>query len=445
MPGKRIIATLAVALFAAGVASARADTVCPEAKKPASLVHLDALDQLRDALARSGVALELNESTDLLGNISGGIRQGGDFDGALQATIKADARCLLHWDAGTFQFSALWLHGRAISADNLGVIETASGFEAQRAARLWEAWYSRPLADGFDLKIGQQSIDQEFMYADSGPLFVNAMVGWPAVPSTDFYAGGPAYPLSSLGVRLKWNDGGPVTFLMGVFDDNPPGGPFAGDSQLRGAEAYGARFNLGTGALALAELQYALKGERPGVYKFGAWGDMGAFPDQRFDTTGLSLANPLSGGMPRMHRGNGGIYAMADQNVLPDINLAARVVTAPADRNLVSLSVDGSLRVTHPFGRADDVFGIAYGFAQISSRAAALDRDTSTFGGTPYPARSAEQFVEITYQIAVADGWQVQPDFQYFFNPGGGIPNPNLPSKRVRDEAVLGFRTSITF
>ena len=53
--------------------------------------------------------------------------------------------------------------------------------------------------------------------------------------------------------------------------------------------------------------------------------------------------------------------------------------------------------------------------------------------------------MEATYQYQVTPWWQVQPDFQYVFNPGGGIANPNAPMHRVQDEAVLGVRTIILF
>jgi porin len=38
----------------------------------------------------------------------------------------------------------------------------------------------------------------------------------------------------------------------------------------------------------------------------------------------------------------------------------------------------------------------------------------------------------------------LQPDFQYVFNPGGGVANTSGTSK-VKDEAVLGLRTNILF
>ena len=72
--------------------------------------------------------------------------------------------------------------------------------------------------------------------------------------------------------------------LGGVFNDNPPGGPFDDDSQLRGAEKSGTKFNLHNGALFIGELQYAINqpamGEMampdqspglPGTYKLGFW------------------------------------------------------------------------------------------------------------------------------------------------------------------------------
>ena len=47
--------------------------------------------------------------------------------------------------------------------------------------------------------------------------------------------------------------------------------------------------------------------------------------------------------------------------------------------------------------------------------------------------------------VTVAPWWQVQPDFQYVFNPGGGILNPNQPTQRIGNEAIFGLRNTITF
>ena len=59
--------------------------------------------------------------------------------------------------------------------------------------------------------------------------------------------------------------------------------------------------------------------------------------------------------------------------------------------------------------------------------------------------RGSETFIEVTYQFQATGWWQVQPDFQYVFNPGGGIQNPNNPTQRVGNEAIFGLRSIVTF
>jgi porin len=315
------------------------------------------------------------------------------------------------------------------------------------------------------VKVGQQSLDQEFIVSSGALYFVNTMMGWPMLPSADLYAGGPAYPLSSLGARARGQTG-PFTVLAGVFQDNPPGGPFDDDSQLRGTTRYGANFNLKTGALFIAEVQYALNqpaagdmddGSKsaglPGTYKLGAWFDTAGFPDQRIDTLGLSLADPNSNGDPRLRGTNYSLYAVADQMLWrPNpqspraVGVFARVMGAPGDRNLIDFSVNAGITLKAPLpGRDNDVFGIGYGLAKVSSGAQSLDRATAYYGGTAYPVRSSESFVELTYQAQVNPWLQIQPDAQYVFLPSGGIPDPSRPGKRLGNETILGVRANVTF
>ena len=189
------------------------------------------------------------------------------------------------------------------------------------------------------------------------------------------------------------------------------------------------------------------------VYKLGFWYNTQHFADQRFDNTGLSLANPASTGMPQQHRGDYSIYAVADQLVWVDpqeadrtINLFARAMGTPqVNRNLIDFSLNLGMTFHEPFlHRDDDTFGVGLGFAQVSPQAAALDGDTAVFTGALNPKRTNETFVEVTYQYAVAPWLQLQPDIQYVWNPGGGIANAN-GSARAKDELVLGVRTNILF
>jgi porin len=421
---------------------------------------------LRTALGRYGISFTLVDTEEVLGNLSGGLKRGATYDALTTLIVQLDTAKAFAWYGGTLNVSGLQIRGRNLSEFYLDNLQTASGIEAEPTTRLWEVWYQQAFLDGrFDVKIGQQSLDQEFITSTGSALYINTMMGWPMVPSVDLYAGGPAYPLSSLGLRLRTTSG-PFTVLGGVFQDNPPGGPFDDDSQLRGSTRWGGNFNLRTGALFIAEVQYALNqaangdmdyGARheglPGTYKLGVWFDTAAFPDQRFDTTGLSLADPSSNGNPAMQQRNFSFYGVADQVIWqPDpeksraVSVFARIMGAPGDRNLVNFSVNAGVNLKSPLPtREDDTFGIGFGLAKVSPAAAALDQDTGSANGGFFPIRSSETFIEVTYQAQVTPWLQVQPDFQFIHRPGGGIPDPNNPNQRLQDEAVFGARTNITF
>jgi len=411
--------------------------------------------------------LGLQNTVELFGNVSGGFKRGASGDGLTQFSIGLDAQKAFGWDGAIFNVSGFWIYGPNFSQGYLGNLQTASSIVAAPTVRLWELWFQQSLLGGrADVKVGLQSLDQEFMTSQGSSLFLNTMMGWPMLPSADLYAGGPAYPLSSLGVRLRWQPSDSVTVLGGVFQDNPPGGPFNDSGQLRGATRYGANFNLRTGALFIAEVQYAIdqsaegdqdhgggSGGYPGTYKLGAWFDTAKFPDQRFDTDGQSLAAPTSNGMPRFHRHNYSFYAVVDQTVWrpksqspQSLSLFVRPMVAPGDFNLINFSINAGATLKAPLpGRDKDALGIGFGIANVSPAARGLDQDTGFFSGGYVPVRGAETFIEATYQIQVAPWWQVQPAFQYYWMPGGGIANPNKPGQRVTNEAVFAVRTSVAF
>ena len=417
---------------------------------------------LRTQMSRYGISFAMQETSEVLGNVTGGTQRGADYDGLLQMAMQVDTNRAIGWYGGTFNASALIIQGTNLSANNLLTLQTASGIEADRSARLWELWYQQKFLeeDRLDVKVGQQSLDQEFMVTSNGLYFLNTMFGWAMVPSADLPGGGPAYPLSALGVRVRARPTDSLTFLAGVFNGSPAPNK-NGDPQMLNPS--GTSFPLNGGVLLIAEMQYSypslgtmLYADQPEplarTYKLGFWYDSESFADQQFDNAGGSLAG---GGVPLQHHGDFSIYAVADQLVWVDpeesdrtINLFARALSAPqADRNLITFSLNAGLTFHEPFlHRDDDTFGIGMGYAKVSGAAAALDQATAAANpGMFVPTRGGETYLEITYQYQVAPWWQLQPDIQYVFNPGGGIANPNVPSKRVGNELVLGLRTNILF
>jgi porin len=419
---------------------------------------------LRTELSHYGVSLGVEETSEVLGNLTGGSRQGFDYDGLTQAVLQLNTQRAFGWYGGTFNISALQIHGRNLSADNLQNLQTASGIESDRATRLWEVWYDQKFLDEdrLDIKIGQQSLDQEYMVSSNALAFVNTMFGWPMLPSADMPGGGPAYPLSALGVRARLRPVDPINVLVGVYSGSPAKNP-DGDPQVDNAS--GTSFPLNRGVLAIAEVQYSYPAlgamVSPGdsqplarVYRLGAWYDSEPFDDERYDDTGLSLADPASDGIPRRHRGNYAIYGVVDQmvwrsNADPNrsISVFGRAMGTPlADRNLIDFSLNAGVVMKDPFNyRTDDTFGLGLGYTHVSRQVSAYDRDVAIATGAFNPARGSEAFIEATYQYQVTPWLQLQPDVQYVFNPGAGVANPNAPTEPIKDELIAGARANIQF
>ncbi len=417
---------------------------------------------LRPALSRYGVTLSVIENSEVFGNVSGGVRQGFEYNGLTTGTLQMDTQRAFGLNGGLFNVSAEEIHGGNLSASNLYTLQTASGIEADRGIRLWELWYQQKFGDTFDIKIGQQSLDQEFMVSQNASYFINTMFGWPMLPSADLPGGGPAYPLSALGIRARAHVTDSITVLAGVFNGNPAPNTI-GDPQL--SNPFGVSFPLNGGVLAIAELQFAYPGSGTVVkadeddplartYKIGVWYDSEDFADLRYDSAGLPLGNPANNQTPETRRGDYAFYGVVDQMIWrsedPDrnINVFLRPMFTPLqDRNLISFSLNAGLTMHEPFfGRDDDTAGVGVNFAQVSNGASGLDQDTALYNPGVYnPVRHNETVFEATYQYQVMPWWQVQPDVQYVLNPGAGIADPYNPTDKIKNELVLGLRTNITF
>lgn len=388
---------------------------------------------VRSALSKHGITLTASETSELLGNVSGGTQRGFAYDGVTQASLQLDTQRAFGHYGGTVNISALQIHGANLSENNLDTLQTASGIEADPSTRLWEAWYQQELKseDRLDIKIGQQSLDQEFMVNQNSLIFVNTMFGWPMVPSADLPGGGPAYPSSALGVRLRARPNNSIALLGGVFGGSPV-------------------HTGGGGTLAIGEVQYSYPGLGAMVYsgrrqplartiKVGGWYD-----SERFDD--LAIATPLS------HHGNYSMYATIDQMLAQDprnpyktLNLFARAMGTPlGNQNTIAFSVDGGLTLTNPLPhRRDDTLGIGFGYTRVSSGAAAADSYTAKYANGFSPVRGSETFLEATYQMQLRPWLQIQPDIQFVMNPGAGVVNPNNPNHRIGNETVFGIRSII--
>jgi porin len=415
----------------------------------------------RADLKDAGVTFCVNYTADAHGNVSGGIRHGGTYEGRLEVSLDANLETLWSWNGASFHVSADQIHGRGLSANYLGNnILTANGNEAERATRLFTLWLQEENKGTISVKIGQLAADDDFIVSSNAALFVNSTFGWPGKEAVDLPSGGPVYPLSTPGAEMVVGpkDQGP-SFWVAVFNGDPAG-PGPGTPQSR--DAGGTPFRLNDGAFAIAEFAYRLDGsDRPDGLKLGGWYHSGRFADQRFDSLGRSLADPTSSHIAARHRGDYGLYAIVDCMIWPKrcdqepndnkqgLEAFLRLGASPSDRNLVDYYADGGL--TYAFDdKGMDAVGLGIAYARISDAATGLDRDARFFSGAVRPIRDHELAVELTYH-AQPKAWPpwllVQPDLQFILHPGGHVPDPTDPTGRraIRNAVVIGMRTGVSF
>ena len=404
---------------------------------------------VRSALGRRGVIFGVNYIGEVLANPTGGYAQGAFYDGRLELAVQADLEKALGWSGLSFFVNAYQIHGDSISASDLGVLMPVSFIEADPATRLFELWLEQKFYDDkVSIRFGQLAADSEFMLSQGGQAFLNGTWGWPSITAMNMPQNGPAYPLATPGVRLAVKPTDDLTAMIGVFNGKPAGDcrPEQ-DPQICNPD--GVLFPLNFPPLLMAEVAYRYnqgQGELPGVIKIGAYRNFGEYQFQHIITGGVQVTFVHE--QQTETDGDFGLYAVLDQMLyrLPGggdprgISIFGRVIGAP-EHNLSNIYWEAGLTFAGlSSARPDDTFAI--GFArtgispEISSAQEALNRPVIA---------SFEAMVEASYMAEIVPGFVVQPDFQYFWNPGGHVHEPDNLQKAVPDAAVFGLRTTINY
>ena len=347
---------------------------------------------LRPWLGQYGMSFNLQETSEELGNVSGGSRQGFDYDGLTQMAVQMDTQRAFGWYGGTFNASALQIHGSNLSADNLGHAANRERHRRPtRATRLWELWYQQKFLDEdrLDVKIGQQSLDQEFMVSQNANYFINTMFGWPMLPSADLPGGGPAYPLSALGVRARAKPNDSITILAGVFNGSPaqqhPDSQQANSRHRFPARRRRAGDRGNAICLSGASARWSAPMHRancPAPINSASGTTPKISPIRNMAPIGIVTRQSRQQRQSAMHHGDYGIYAVADQMLWHSENLEDRTLnfftrvmgTPETDRNLIDFSMNAGFTLHEPYPRARQTIlsASAWAMRDVSSRAAGV-------------------------------------------------------------------------
>jgi porin len=401
----------------------------------------------RKWLESRGVFYNLIYTNDVLSNLSGGLKRGTIDQGKLEAQLLLDLEKLAGWKDWTFYTNIFGIYndGR-IRRDYVGGRNTIAAIEATPTVRLSELWLERWWGP-VNFRFGQLAADAEFFYSDVSQIFLQS--DWPTIAAVNLPGGGPAYPLTALGARIKYEFPKDASFLFAIFNGDPAG-PCSGDPDT--CNRYGLNFRLQDPAFMLGEMQFRWnRGKHDTGFattlKIGGWGHLGQFADQRYSNNGTLLASPTSSGVPIMHRGDYGVYGVIDQQIYrppggdadSGITVFGRASFSPSDRNPINFYIDGGI----VFGgmipsRPADRFGASIIYARASNGLRGFSQDQINFGTIAPPPLDYEANLEFTYAAQIVPGWIVQPMYTYVWHPSGtGV--------RLPDAQVTGFRSIIKF
>jgi porin len=424
--------TLQLLLAALLGKSAAFSSVAQEPAKQTVAPKTEASGNPLTALNDRGVAFSFSYTGEILGNLSGGYKQGAIYEGLLKIGVQLDLEKLTGWKGATIVVSGLYPHGSSLSENYLHDFNTLSNIDAFDTARLYEAWFQQDFDDGkFSFRIGQILADADFFISSGASLFVSSAFG--VLPTVSKNTNPPIFPVAAPGARMRYAPNDSLSALLGVFDGN------VGDPAT--TNKHGTRFDLNSrdGLMFIGEIACTLNPpqkcscpdgknqvskDRPltGTYKLGGFYQTANFDD-------------LGGGA--QHRGDYGFYVIADQEIWhepgdPDqgLKVFGRVGAAPDDRNTVSFYCDGGLNYQGLIPARDkDISGIGVSYTKISDNF--LDAS-----GADVPSHH-EAIIEATYLAQINTWLSLQPDFQYIVNPGATGTQQN--------SVVAGVRFNICF
>jgi porin len=402
---------------------------------------------LRTDLAQKGINFEFFYAGSVPNNLHGGQEQGAVYQGALMMLLDLDSEKLVGYEGGTLHVSSLWLHGEKPFSDRyVGDLNKVNLLDFRNAFRLWEVYYQQRLLDGkLSFKLGQLSIDHDFIvpeyYNSLGSLtLLNQTFFFPTMAFNLFdlpyfpsqHHGLSTTPNATPGALIRYDLYPWLYGQAAVYGGNPD-------------ESYsGTKFNLSESEGALSFFEVGVRWNQDtnraglmGSLKVGGYFHTGEFVDVGQGVTWLFLnAAGFPTDLPRTHSGNFGTYLLAEQQLFAErdhtdparqgLTGFFRVGTAPADRNLAELGVDGGLVYKGLLPSRDwDTLSLAGSWMQISDDIRKSQSTANALAPGAFTVADYEAAIEISYKIQLAAWFTLQPSYQHVFHPGGSRAVPN--------------------
>jgi porin len=392
---------------------------------------------LRSTLYRNGVDMGFTHKSDVMANVSGGIKNGTVWIGHTEARVSLDLEKLLGWNAATAYFHYHSDLGSKFNTHYVGGFMGVDNVEvARNTAQFYNAWIEKSFfKESLSIRAGLYPIDSEFYVTDTSGLFLAPPYGMSnEIAQTDTPA---IFPLGALAVRAKYISPGKNLYVQAALLDGVAGDP---------NHPYGTHIRLGhgEGTMSIVEFGY-IPQEQDSAGETGKpeAAETNKEKAETFNKTAIGFwrytrkfddlnATDASGNPKRRHAQ--GAYLLAERTLYvekdhPSQGLAGfvRFGTATEDVHQVDWTASLGLRYHGLIaGRDDDVAGIAATVNHTSDKYQRVNSSDNT-----------ETDWEITYRAQIKPWLALQPNMQYIVNPG--------MDPTVENAWVVGFRTEISF
>lgn len=352
---------------------------------------------------RSPFSFEASYIGDMVRNFSGGIKKGSSYLGLANFKISFDTKAAHLWKGGQLFINAANAHGGNPSADLVGDFHTVSNIEADEITYIHELWYKQTL-NQFEIVAGLQDLNTDFVSSEFGSLYINSTFGTPSTIADNVPS--PIFPLTSIGVSLKWNISDKGNWKIAVFDGLPT-------ELSHNAHNLNWNFNKDEGVFAVSEYQFtpAFKSGVNGSYRAGIY-----YHSQLVVTS-------EENNKTKLYNYNTGLYIIADQMIYQKpgsnggLGIFAQLAISPKAINTHNLYYGLGLSYQGLFkNREDDKLGIAFTNAGFSEK-----------------DKKNETVLEICYKAQLTENLYIQPDLQYVIHPEGtGQTLPNATVGFIR-------------
>jgi porin len=381
-------------------------------------------DGARTDLYKQGIDLGFTHKSDVLANISGGLKRGTAWLGHTEVRLTLDLDKVWDWNSTTAYVVYHSDLGSKFNTHYVGGFMGVDNIEVgTNTAQFYQAWLQKNfLDDHVSALVGLYAIDSEFYVTETSGLFLEPPYGMANELAQAGKNGPPIFPLGAMAVRLKLVSPDENFYIQTAITDGVPGDP---------DHPHGTHIKLGRGdgVLSIVELGYTPHSDATQDKDQAA---------ETFNKTAIGFwrysaqFDAIDGSLSRHY--NQGAYVLAERTLYleqchPSQGLAGFVRLGLANDAVNQVDWSGSAGLRYHGlidGRDDDIAGMAV---------------TVSHAGDQYrlvnASKRQETDVEATYRIQATPYFAVQPTVQLIVNPSMDFT--------IKNAWVVGSRFEVEF